>query len=95
MVYPDGAVKAALTAADGLASPTATAVSGKWLYVTDSGFRQAPHDSKLQRGRISLTACSCQARSRQRSTTISKPAIDFTDPASKSGDYAAHPPWTT
>ncbi|MER6082620.1 hypothetical protein [Streptomyces sp. NPDC001833] len=54
VVYPDGTAQTVLTAADGLASPTSTAVRGRWLYITDSGIAQDPHDSKLQRARIDL-----------------------------------------
>ncbi|MEU1319444.1 SMP-30/gluconolactonase/LRE family protein [Streptomyces tibetensis] len=51
VVYPDGATKAALTAKDGLASPTSAAVKGNRLYITNAGLN-APHDSHLQRGTV-------------------------------------------
>ena len=44
-----------LSAADGLASPTDTAIRGTRLYITDGG-DVAPHDSKLQEARINLAA---------------------------------------
>ncbi|MFE6822248.1 SMP-30/gluconolactonase/LRE family protein [Streptomyces sp. NPDC057690] len=55
VIYPDGKVKTVLTHADGLASPSATAVSDGWLYVTDGGLN-APHNSQLQRGKIDTEA---------------------------------------
>ncbi|MET9761957.1 SMP-30/gluconolactonase/LRE family protein [Streptomyces sp. NPDC006372] len=55
VVYPNGTTKTALTASDGLASPTATAVSGRQLYITNAGLTK-PHDAKLQRGDIKLRA---------------------------------------
>lgn len=53
MVYPDGRSRVVLTAADGLASPSDTFISGTHLYITDGG-DVAPHDSKLQEARINL-----------------------------------------
>jgi len=55
VVYPDGHSRVVLTAADGLASPTDTAIRGTRLYITDGG-DVAPHDSKLQEARINLAA---------------------------------------
>jgi hypothetical protein len=40
---------------DGLASPSATAVRGDRLYITDGGVAE-PHDAKLQIGRINVAA---------------------------------------
>ncbi|TDO46807.1 sugar lactone lactonase YvrE [Kribbella sp. VKM Ac-2527] len=55
VVYPNGTYKAVLTSADGLASPSATAVRGDRLYITDGGVPE-PHDAKLQTGRINFAA---------------------------------------
>jgi sugar lactone lactonase YvrE len=55
VVYPDGTYKPVLTSADGLASPSATAVRGNRLYITDGGVPE-PHDAKLQTGKINITA---------------------------------------
>lgn len=55
VVYPDGTTRTVLTASDGLASPTATAVRGKRLYITDGGLNEL-HDAKLQSGKIDLGA---------------------------------------
>ncbi|MDU8990944.1 MULTISPECIES: NHL repeat-containing protein [Streptomyces] len=55
VVSPKGAVKTVLTAADGLTSPTATAVRGNRLYITDAGLNK-PHAAKLQTGHIDLSA---------------------------------------
>lgn len=55
VVYPNGTYKAVLTAADGLASPSATAVRGDRLYITNGGVPE-PHDAKLQIGRINFVA---------------------------------------
>lgn len=55
VVYPNGTHKAVLTSADGLASPSATAVRGDRLYITDGGVPE-PHDAKLQTGRINVAA---------------------------------------
>ncbi|WP_245685591.1 SMP-30/gluconolactonase/LRE family protein [Streptomyces yerevanensis] len=55
VVYPNGTYKPVLTSADGLASPSATAVRGNRLYVTNGGVPE-PHDPKLQTGRINFTA---------------------------------------
>lgn len=54
-VFPDGTSKVVLTAADGLDSPTDTAIRADRIYVTD-GADAAPHDAKLQSGTIDLTA---------------------------------------
>jgi hypothetical protein len=40
---------------DGLASPSATAVRGDRLYITDGGVAE-PHDATLQIGRINVAA---------------------------------------
>jgi hypothetical protein len=55
VVYPNERTRTVLTASDGLASPTATAVRGTTLYVTDGGL-VAPHHPKLQTGKINLSA---------------------------------------
>ncbi|MGW2521559.1 SMP-30/gluconolactonase/LRE family protein [Streptomyces sp. NPDC001617] len=55
VVYPNGTYKPVLTSADGLASPSATAVRGDRLYITDGGVPE-PHDPKLQTARINLPA---------------------------------------
>ena len=55
VVYPDGRSRIALTAADGLAAPTDTAVRGTRIFITDSG-NTASHDAKLQIGSIDLVA---------------------------------------
>ncbi|MCX4972781.1 SMP-30/gluconolactonase/LRE family protein [Streptomyces sp. NBC_00620] len=55
VIYPNGTYKAVLTSADGLASPSATAVRGDRLYVTDGGVPE-PHDPKLQTARINFAA---------------------------------------
>jgi hypothetical protein len=55
VIYPNGTYKAVLTSADGLASPSATAVRGDRLYITDGGVPE-PHDPKLQTARINFTA---------------------------------------
>jgi hypothetical protein len=55
VVYPGGRSQVVLTAADGLASPSDTLISGNRLYITDSG-RLAPHDSKIQEARIDVSA---------------------------------------
>lgn len=54
-VFPDGTSKVVLTAADGLDSPTDTAVRGNQLFVTDGG-GAAPHHAQLQSGTINFTA---------------------------------------
>ncbi|MEY9932474.1 sugar lactone lactonase YvrE [Catenulispora sp. GP43] len=58
-VYPDGTSKVVLTAADGLDSPTDTAVRGDTIYITDGG-DSAPHDAKLQAGTIDFAALSAR-----------------------------------
>lgn len=55
VVYPNGTYKAVLTSADGLASPSATAVRGNRLYVTNGGVPE-PHDATLQTGKINFSA---------------------------------------
>ncbi|MCF4123151.1 hypothetical protein L1785_19445 [Antribacter sp. KLBMP9083] len=55
VVYPNGTYKAVLTSADGLASPSATAVRGNRLYITNGGVPE-PHDATLQAGKINVTA---------------------------------------
>ncbi|SOD71784.1 hypothetical protein SAMN06272781_2845 [Streptomyces sp. 1222.2] len=55
VVYPNGTTRTVLTASDGLASPTATAVRGKRLYITDGGLNE-PHDAQVQSGKIDLGA---------------------------------------
>ncbi|MET9449012.1 hypothetical protein [Streptomyces cinerochromogenes] len=56
VVYPNGTTRTVLTASDGLGSPTATAVRGKRLYITDGGLNE-PHDAQVQSGKIDLGAC--------------------------------------
>ncbi|MEO6083264.1 MAG: hypothetical protein ABIQ18_09165 [Umezawaea sp.] len=55
VVYPNGTHQPVLTTVDGLASPSATAVRGDRLYITDGGVLE-PHDAKLQMGKINVTA---------------------------------------
>lgn len=55
VVYPNGTYKPVLTGADGLASPSATAVRGNRLYVTDGGVPE-PHHAQLQVARINFAA---------------------------------------
>jgi DNA-binding beta-propeller fold protein YncE len=55
VVYPNGTYKAVLTSADGLASPSATAVRGDRLYITDGGVPE-PHAAQLQTGKINVAA---------------------------------------
>ncbi|MFF0156009.1 SMP-30/gluconolactonase/LRE family protein [Streptomyces sp. NPDC005263] len=55
VIYPNGTYKPVLTSADGLASPSATAVRGDRLYITDGGVPE-PHDPKLQIARINFPA---------------------------------------
>jgi hypothetical protein len=55
VVYPNGTTKAVLTSADGLASPSATAVRGNQLYITDGGVPE-PHAAQLQTGKINIPA---------------------------------------
>ncbi|MCK9932483.1 hypothetical protein MXD62_36000 [Frankia sp. Mgl5] len=54
-VYPNGTVRTILTASNGLASPTSTAVHGEQLYITDGGL-VPPHDAKLQRATLDVAA---------------------------------------
>ncbi|MEU6259749.1 hypothetical protein [Streptomyces sp. NPDC047043] len=58
IIRPGGVTETALTASDGLASPTAIAVHGNRIYVTDAGFPE-PHDAKVQRGTIDPAALDC------------------------------------
>jgi hypothetical protein len=55
VIYPNGTYKPVLTSADGLASPSATAVRGNRLYITDGGVPE-PHDAKLQIAKINIAA---------------------------------------
>jgi sugar lactone lactonase YvrE len=55
VVYPDGRTKIALSAADGLDSPTDIAIRGSRIFITDGG-DAAPHDAKVQSGRIDIAA---------------------------------------
>jgi hypothetical protein len=55
VVYPNGTTKAVLTSADGLASPSATAIRGDRLYITNGGVPE-PHNAKLQTGKINFAA---------------------------------------
>ncbi|WP_329337478.1 hypothetical protein OG252_19285 [Streptomyces sp. NBC_01352] len=55
VIYPNGTTKPVLTSADGLASPSATAVRGDRLYITDGGVPE-PHDPKLQTAKINFPA---------------------------------------
>ncbi len=57
VVYPDGTSKIVLTTADGLDSPSATAISGTKLFITDGGYGvAAPNDPELQSATISIAA---------------------------------------
>ncbi|WP_405959591.1 hypothetical protein OG235_02835 [Streptomyces sp. NBC_00024] len=58
LVHPDGTTETVLTAKDGLASPTSTAVRGNRLYITNAGLNE-PHDAKVQRGTIDPAALNC------------------------------------
>ncbi|MCX5356264.1 hypothetical protein OG901_53420 [Streptomyces mirabilis] len=58
LVHPDGTTETVLTAKDGLASPTSTAVRGNRLYITNAGLAE-PHDAKVQRGTIDPAALNC------------------------------------
>ncbi|MCX4697121.1 hypothetical protein [Streptomyces sp. NBC_01373] len=55
VIYPNGTYKPILTSTDGLASPSATAVLGDRLYITDGGVPE-PHDPKLRTARINFPA---------------------------------------
>ena len=55
VVYPNGASRIVLTAENGLDSPTATAVTGDEIYITDGGVA-APYTPKLQVGRVNFGA---------------------------------------
>jgi hypothetical protein len=61
VVHPNGTTQTALTAGDGLASPTTTAVRGNRLYIADAGFA-TPHDAKLQRATITADALDAHPR---------------------------------
>ncbi|MEV7886981.1 hypothetical protein ACWD3I_40835 [Streptomyces sp. NPDC002817] len=52
---PEPVRKPVLTSADGLASPSATAVRGDRIYITDGGVPE-PHEAKLQTARINFPA---------------------------------------
>lgn len=54
-VYPNGTYRAVLTSGDGLASPSATAVRGNTLYITNGGVPE-PHHATLQTGKINIAA---------------------------------------
>ena len=57
MVYPDGTAKIVLSTADGLDSPSATAISGTKLFITGGGYgAAAPNDPELQSATISIAA---------------------------------------
>ncbi|QJT06665.1 hypothetical protein G9272_05790 [Streptomyces asoensis] len=58
VVHPDGTTETVLSASDGLASPTSTAVRGNRLYITNAGLIE-PHDAKVQRGTIDPAALNC------------------------------------
>ncbi|WP_327725405.1 hypothetical protein [Streptomyces europaeiscabiei] len=58
LVHPDGTTETVLTAKDGLASPTSTAIRGNRLYVTNAGLTE-PHDAKVQRGTIDPASLNC------------------------------------
>ncbi|QOV33140.1 hypothetical protein IM697_23040 [Streptomyces ferrugineus] len=62
VVYPDGTARTVLTSADGLNNPTATAIRGRCLYITDAGF-SAPNAPKLQQGKINISALLSAAHS--------------------------------
>ncbi|NEC92243.1 hypothetical protein G3I71_42225 [Streptomyces sp. SID12501] len=55
VIYPNGTYKPVLTSTDGIASPSATAVRGDRLYITDGGVPE-PHDPKLQTAKINFPA---------------------------------------
>jgi hypothetical protein len=54
-VFPDGRTKTVATAADGLDSPTDTAVRGSQIFITDGG-GNPPHNAQLQAGKINFAA---------------------------------------
>jgi hypothetical protein len=63
VVYPDGTSKVVLTTADGLDAPSATAISGTKLFMTDGGYGVgAPNDPELQSATISIAALRTIAR---------------------------------
>jgi hypothetical protein len=57
VVYPDGTSKIVLTTPDGLDAPSAIAISGTKLLITDGGYGvAAPNDPELQSATISIAA---------------------------------------
>jgi hypothetical protein len=54
-VFPDGRTKIVVTVADGLDSPTDTAVRGSEIFITDGG-GNPPHKAQLQTGKINFAA---------------------------------------
>ncbi|MEU1408277.1 hypothetical protein ABZ471_39260 [Streptomyces sp. NPDC005728] len=54
VIHPDGKVRTVMTHADGLASPSATAVRDGRLYVIDGGLN-APHHAQMQSGEINCS----------------------------------------
>jgi hypothetical protein len=54
-VFPDGRTKTVATAADGLDSPTDTAIRGSQIFITDGG-GNPPHNAQLQAGKINFAA---------------------------------------
>jgi hypothetical protein len=54
-VFPDGRTKIVATSADGLDSPTDTAVRGSQIFITDGG-GNPPHNAQLQAGKINFAA---------------------------------------
>ncbi|HKS50184.1 MAG TPA: hypothetical protein VJT49_34765 [Amycolatopsis sp.] len=55
VVHRDGTTNTVLTEADGLDSPTSTAVCGDRLFVTNAGFA-APNETKLLQAKINLSS---------------------------------------
>jgi hypothetical protein len=55
VVYPDGRTRIVLDAANGLDSPTNTAIRGTRIYITNSGLA-APNNASLQAGKINIGA---------------------------------------
>lgn len=56
IVSPTGQSSIVLTAADGLESPSATAICGPWLYITDGAIHETPHNPALLRAHIDLSS---------------------------------------
>ena len=54
-VFPDGRAKIVATSADGLDSPTDTAVRRSQIFITDGG-GNPPHNAQLQAGKINFAA---------------------------------------